>query len=196
MSSETPIPVAITARHVHLSKAHVEALFGKGHELLPLYPLTQPGEVACADTVTVRGPKGALEHVRVIAPLRERTQVELTVRDQARLGIEGPLRLSSKLAGSLGCTLEGPSGTIVLAEGVLNAMRHLHASPEQAKALGLEDDSTVTLCVGSDRTRVVRDVLVRVRAGAALELHLDPDEGAAADVGPRTTAWLVTDKAE
>lgn len=194
--SETPIPVAITARHVHLSRAHVEALFGRGHELLPLYPLTQPGEVACAETVTVRGPKGALEHVRVIAPARERTQVEITVRDQAKLGIDGPLRLSAKLPGSLGCTLEGPAGTIVLAEGVLNAMRHLHASPAQAKALGLEDDSTVTVCVGSDRTRVVRDVLVRVRPEAALELHLDPDEAAAADVGPRTLAWLLPPSAE
>lgn len=193
---DTPIPVAITARHVHLSKAHLEALFGKGHELLPLYPLAQPGEMACAETVTVRGPKGALEHVRVVSPLRERTQVELTVRDQGRLGIEGPLRLSAKLPGSLGCTLEGPAGMVVLAEGVLNAMRHLHASPEQAAALGLADDSTVTVRIGSDRTRVVRDVLVRVREGASLELHLELEEAAAADVGPRTTAWLVAQPAE
>lgn len=193
---ETPIPVAITARHVHLSKAHLEALFGKGHELLPLYPLTQPGVFACAETVTVRGPKGVLEHVRVVTPLYERTQVELTVRDQAKLGIEGSLRLSAKLSGSFGCTLEGPAGTVVLAEGVLNAMRHLTASPEEAAALGLEDDSTVTLCVGSDRSRVVRDVLVRVRESAALELHLDPEEAATADVGPRTTARLLTPAGE
>lgn len=194
--SEQPIPVGITARHVHLSRAHAEALFGAGHELLPVFPLTQPGEVACAETVTVRGPKGALEHVRIVAPLRERTQVELTVRDQAKIGVEGPLRLSSDLSGSFGCTLEGPAGTIVLAEGVLNAMRHLHVSPEQAKELGLTPDSTVTLWVGSDRTRVVRDVLVRVRPGASLELHLDPEEASAADVGPRTQAWLLPPSAE
>lgn len=190
---ETPIPVAITARHVHLSRAHVEALFGNGHELLDIFPLTQPGEQACAETVTVRGPKGALENVRVIGPIRERTQVEVTIRDQAKLGIEGALRLSAKLPGSFGCTLEGPAGTVVLAEGVLNAMRHLHASPAQAKDLGLTDDSTVTVSIGSERARVVRDVLVRVRERATLELHLDPEEAAAADVGPTTTAWLVTE---
>lgn len=190
---EKPIPVAITARHVHLSAVHVQALFGEGHELVEICELTQPGEFACAETVTVRGPDGALTGVRVIGPLRERTQVEISLRDQGALGMGDPVRLSSKLSGSPGCTLEGPEGTVVLAEGVLNAMRHLHLPPAIAETLGVDDESVLSLSVGGERARVIHEVRVRVREGAIPELHLDPEEASAADVGPSTTATLLTD---
>lgn len=186
-------PVGIVARHVHLCAAHVEALFGEGHRLRPLAPLSQPGEHACIETVTLRGPSGEIPNVRVVGPLRERTQVEISLRDQAALGIEEGLRLSSRLEGSMGCTLEGPQGTVVLAEGVLNAMRHLHASPEDARRLGLADDTTVTVGIAGERARFLSDVLVRIRQGARLELHLDTEEAASVDVGPTTLAYLVDD---
>jgi putative phosphotransacetylase len=187
----TPIPVAITARHVHLSRAHADALFGKGHALVPLCSLTQPEEFACAETVTVRGPDGVIEDVRVVGPLRERTSVELGVRDHVALGLGTELRLSSRLDGSPGCTLDGPEGTVVLAAGVLNALRHMHLSPEDAGALGLDEESVVALTIGSERARQVREVVVHIREGARPELHLDPEEANAADVGPTTTAILL-----
>lgn len=190
-----PFPVAICARHVHLCAAHVEALFGKGHSLRPLAPLTQADEFACVETVTVRGPGGKLLDVRVVGPVRQRTQVEVSLRDQARLGIEGGLRLSSKVEGSLGCTLEGPKGMVVLAEGLLNAMRHLHAPPAEATRLGLVDDTTVAVSVSGERARVLSDVLVRVREGARLELHVDTEEAASVELGPDTVAYLVEEEA-
>lgn len=188
---DPPIPVGITARHVHLSRGHLEALFGPGHQLTPMMPLLQTGEYACAETVTLRGPGGTIEHVRVIGPVRDRSQVEVTLRDQARLGIAAPLHLSSRLEGSPGCTLEGPAGTVVLAEGLLNAMRHLHLSADDARRLDLSATTVVSVAIGSDRARVLHDVVVHLQKDGPSALHLDPEEAAAADVGPETKAWIL-----
>ncbi|MFZ9888349.1 MAG: PduL/EutD family phosphate acyltransferase, partial [Myxococcota bacterium] len=108
LPQDHPIPVGLTARHVHLSRGHLDVLFGSGYQLTPVMPLEQTGEHACAETVTLRGPSGSIEHVRIVGPLRERSQVEVTLRDQGRLGIAAPLHLSSRLEGTPVCTLEGP----------------------------------------------------------------------------------------
>lgn len=185
-----PFPVAIVARHVHLSAVHVEALFGPGAALSPLVPLTQPGEYAATVTVEVRGPGGSLKNVRVVGPARPRTLVELHARDLAKLGLPAPPRPTSKVDGSPGCVLAGPKGSVVLAEGVLVAGRHLHASPQIAARLALTEDALVAVHVVGERSRVLRDVPVRVRDGAALELHVDLDEANSLEVSPTTTATL------
>lgn len=188
------IPVGITARHVHLSRGHLDVLFGPGYQLTPVMPITQTGEQACAETVTLRGPGGSIEHVRIIGPVRERSQVEVTLRDQARLGIASSLHLSSRLEGSPGCTLEGPAGTVVLAEGLLNALRHLHLSANEARRLNLSDAMVVSVAIGSDRARVLHDVVIHLQNETPSALHLDPEEAAAADVGPETKAWILPSK--
>jgi propanediol utilization protein len=190
-SESAAIPVAITARHVRLSQAHLEALFGRDHELQCLVELTQPGEFAAAEHVTVRGAAGSLEGVRVVGPVVDRTRVELSVRDDGAIGLGGVVRLSSSLDGSPGCTLEGPAGTIVLAQGVLNAMRHLRVSPDGAKAAGIEDGATVEVAIGGERARIFRDVLVRVEPGVHTELVLDVDAAASVDTNAETMATLV-----
>ncbi len=190
-SAPRAIPVAIVGRHVHLSASHLEALFGPGAKLHALVQLTQPGEYASTFTVEVRGPQGSLAHVRVCGPTRPRTVVELPQKDLVRLGVAAPAKATAKVDGSPGCVLGGPKGTVVLAEGLLIAGRHLHAAPHEAAALGLADDQLVALHVVGERARVLRDVPVRVREGARLELHVDLDDANSLDVSAATTATLL-----
>lgn len=184
------IAVGVSARHVHLSAAHVAALFGKEHSLRPLCVLSQPHEHGCLETVRVRGPSGALDDVRVIGPAADQTSVELPLRDCERIGAGVTLRLTRLLEGSDGCVLEGPAGTVVLGEGVVNAVRHLRVPPAFAKAEGLSHDSRVSVRVAGDRARVVHDVVISVEPGAMPELVLDLEEAAAVDLGPDTVAQL------
>lgn len=190
MSEPLPIPISIGTRRVHLSRAHVDALFGKGYPLVPLTQLSQPREQACAETVVVRGPAGSLPHVRVVLPLVEQTWVELPFKDNATLGLTGELRLSRRIDDSPGCVLEGPAGTVVLADGVVNALRHLRVPPESAEALGVTDGALVSVAVTGDRARTFADVVVSVEPGARLELVIDIDEANTVDLSPDTYAYL------
>jgi acetate kinase len=175
------IPVAVSARHVHLSAATVERLFGAGHELRVRAMLTQPGQFAAVETVTLIGPKGRLEHVRVVGPARAADQVELARTDEIALGVDAPLRESGDLAGTPGIVVEGPAGRVTLAHGVLCSLRHLHMSPADAAALGVRDQDRVAVAVNSWGRRVTfGDIVVRVSPKYRLELHLDTDEGNAA----------------
>jgi acetate kinase len=177
------IPVAVSARHVHLTQRSIAALFGAGHVLRVHEPLGQPGQFAAEETVTLVGPKGRLPRVRVVGPARAADQVEISRTDEIGLGLDAPVRLSGELAQTPGICLVGPAGSVMLDHGVVLAQRHIHISPSEAAQLGLRDRQIVQVRVGSpERALIYDDVIVRVSADYRLELHLDTDEGNAAGV--------------
>jgi putative phosphotransacetylase len=187
------VPVAATARHVRLKRAHIDALFGKDHQLRPLCELSQPREFAALETVAVRGGDGRLEDVRVVGPEVKQTRVELSLRDHEVIDGGAELKLSRHLDASGSCTLEGPAGTVVLAEGLLNALRTLRISGEEAARHGLGDDQRVTVRVEGERARVLQDIVVSVEEGVVTELVLDADEAGAVELGPHTRATVLAD---
>ncbi|MBI5245155.1 MAG: phosphate propanoyltransferase [Elusimicrobia bacterium] len=180
--SKVQVPLGISNRHVHLSQAHWDLLFGRGSQPSKLRQLRQPGYYACHETVGVEGPKGRLDALRVIAPHRPKTQVELARTDAFSLGLEAPVAGSGKLEGAAPVKIYGPKGSIEVAEGLIIPMRHLHLSPEEGKALGLKTGDMVRMRagIGGPRELVFEDVLVRVSSEFALELHVDSDEANAA----------------
>ncbi len=187
------IPVAISARHVHLTVATVAKLFGAGHALKVHAPLAQPGQFAAEETVTLVGPRGRIEQVRVVGPERSADQVEISRSDEYVLGVEAPIRESGQLAGTPGVRIEGPAGAVALEQGVICAQRHIHMSPADAEVLGLADGDTVEVAVsGHERRLVFGDVLVRVAPDFHMELHLDTDEGNAAGLHPGEDGLLLT----
>jgi len=176
------IPVALSARHVHLSREHVEVLFGPGYQLRKLFDLSQPGQFACQETVDVMGPKRSISKVRVLGPARDLTQVELSATDGVVLGLRLPLRNSGDVAGTPGAHLIGPRGAVKLREGCIVAARHIHTTPEDAARLGVRDNQKVWVQFAGPRGLVFSDVLVRVSPSFKTELHLDTDEGNAASI--------------
>lgn len=170
------VPVASSARHVHLCRADVERLFGTGYRLQRLKDLSQPGQFACKEQVTVVGPKGQLERVRVLGPERKATQVEVSLTDTFALGIKAPVRMSGKTQGTPGCTLIGPAGKLEISEGVIVAARHLHLSAAQAALFGLKDGQKVRLRAEGERATVLENVIVRAGDGHDMEVHIDTDE--------------------
>jgi putative phosphotransacetylase len=170
------VPAAASSRHVHLSGEALEILFGSGYRLKVLRPLTQPGQFACEETVTLAGPRGRIQGVRILGPVRSETQVEISLTDTYRLGIEPVVRMSGDIGGSPGCTLVGPAGEVVLGQGVIVAARHLHISDEEAEAFGLKNGDTVAARKKGDRETVFGNILVRAGDAHSLELHLDTDE--------------------
>jgi acetate kinase len=186
------IPVAVSARHAHLSRPTIERLFGKGFVLEPRAPLSQPGQFATHQTVTLVGPHGRLEHVRVLGPPRPADQIEVSRTDAIVLGLDAPLRLSGDLGATPGITVEGPEGSALLPGGVVCALRHIHMSPTEAEQLNVRNGDVVEVAVESEgRPVIFGDVVVRVSPDYRLELHLDTDEGNAAGVGPGTRARLL-----
>ncbi len=186
-----PIPVAISAHHVHLTQATIERLFGDHHVLSPLRPLSQPGQFAARETVTLAGPRGRIDEVRVLGPPREADQVEISRSDARILGVDPPLRLSGNLAETPGLTLVGPRGQMPLHCGVVCALRHIHMSPEDAKRFGVSDRDVVEVEIANPiRPTIFGEVIVRVSPRYSLELHLDTDEGNAAGVERGTVAYL------
>jgi acetate kinase len=176
------IPIEVSAHHVHLSKDVMDVLFGPGSELSRRSDLSQPGQFACQETINLIGPKGRVERIRVLGPLREKSQVEISMTEEFKLGIKAPIRASGDLAGSPGTTLEGPRGTYRLPEGVICSFRHIHMSPEDALAFGLKDRDMVSVKVEGERTLVFGDVLVRVHPDFRLSMHIDTDEANAANI--------------
>jgi len=174
------VPVGVSNRHVHLSRRDMEILFGPGYELKREKQLSQPGEFAAEETLTVVGPKGALENVRVLGPLRNKTQVEISLTDGFKLGIKPPVRNSGNLESTPGAVLVGPAGTLVLEEGVILAARHIHMNSADAERYGLRDGQRVRVRFGGVRGLVMENVIVRVKPTYKLELHVDTDEANAA----------------
>src|SRR5690606_2892865 len=171
------IPVAVSARHIHLTRDAVDALFGPGHELTPRNPLSQPGQFACEETLTVVGPKRKLEGVRILGPIRSKNQVEISRTDEFHLGLDAPVRPSGRTEGSAGCTLIGPKGSLTLTGGVICAWRHIHMRPEDAEHFGVAHGDVVEVAIDSEgRDLTYGDVMVRVSPAYALEMHIDTDE--------------------
>ena len=173
--------VETSARHVHLSQADIETLFGKGYTLTHKKDLSQPGQYACEERVTLVGPKKPIANVIILGPARPATQVELSFTDARTLGVSAPVRESGDVAGSAGCKLVGPAGEVEIAEGVIVAKRHIHMTPADAEKLGVADKEIVSVKLNSDgRSTVFGDVVVRVNANFALAMHIDTDEANAA----------------
>ncbi len=178
---KTKVLVETSARHVHLTQEHIEALFGKGATLTHKKDLSQPGQFACEERVTVVGPKKSIPNVIILGPARKATQVEVSFTDTRTLGVSAPVRESGDVAGSPGIKLVGPAGEVDIAEGVIVAKRHIHFTPEDAAEYGVSDKEIVKLKIESnDRTTVFDDVVVRVNPNFAAAVHLDTDEANAA----------------
>ena len=178
---EGDIPIGVSNRHIHLTKEHVEALFGAGYELTKMKDLSQPGQYACEETVTVIGPSlKPIEKVRILGPERRASQVEISNTDSYVLKVKPPVRESGKIEGTPGVTLVGPKGVVVLKEGTIVANRHIHMSPDDAAKFGVKDGDFVTVdAEGARRTRWF-DVQVRVHKDFRLEMHIDTDDANAA----------------
>ncbi|MBN1582473.1 MAG: acetate/propionate family kinase [Anaerolineae bacterium] len=186
-----PIPIGVSAHHVHLSQEHLEALFGAGHELTPRSPLNQPDQYACEEQVTLVGPKNNIPRVRVLGPVRSQTQVEISRTEEFQLGINAPVRMSGDLHGTPGLILQGPAGQVKLEEGVICAQRHIHMTPEDALRFGLRDHDVVRVRVeGRDRELIFGDIGVRVNPKYELEMHLDTDEANAAQLSTGAIGYL------
>lgn len=171
------VPVGVSARHVHLSQPDIQRLFGPGYQLTPYKPLAQPGQFAAKEQVTLIGPKGTIENVRVLGPARGDTQVEVAFTDAMRLGVKNcPVRMSGNLVGTPGLRLAGPAGEIALDHGLIVAERHLHLSDAQARAYGVKNGDSVAVAVEGPRPVTLSGVICRVGSGHTLELHLDTDE--------------------
>lgn len=180
MSEARTVIINVSARHVHLSPAHVEALFGPGYQLTVKKELMQPGQFAAEETVAVIGPKGSFPKVRVLGPARGHSQIEVSATDARTLGVPAVVRLSGNIAGTPGIILEGPKGRVELTEGVIVAARHVHMTPADAAQYGVSDKQVVRVKTNGGRPLTFDDVIVRVRDDMALEMHIDTDEANAA----------------
>ena len=184
--------IETSARHVHVTKEVLETLFGEGYELTVKKELSQPGQFASNERVAVIGPKGQFPAFSILGPVRPETQVELSASDARSVGIAAPIRESGDIAGSGACKLVGPKGEVEISEGVIIAKRHIHATPEDAEALGVKDKEIVNVKVESaERSLIFGDVVVRVSPKYALAMHIDTDESNAAGVTPGMMVEIV-----
>lgn len=185
------IPVGISNRHIHLSQKDLDALFGPGYQLTPMKDLSQPGQFACKETVTICGPKGAIEKVRVLGPVRSDTQIEIVAGDGFKLGVKAPAKLSGDLEGTPGITVVGPKGSVQTAKGLIVAQRHIHMTPTDAQTYGVQDGQIVKLAVDGPRGGILANVAIRVTTSSKLECHLDTEEANAMGVSSSTTVQIV-----
>ena len=180
-----PVLVEVSARHAHLSEKDLEILFGKGHTLTRKKDLSQPGQYACEERVTVVGPKKELAGVSILGPVRNATQVEISATDARSIGISAPVRESGDVKGSAPCKLVGPCGEVEISEGVIVAKRHIHMTPADAEKYDIKDNQVVSVAIKSNgRDLVFGDVVARVNPNFALAMHIDTDEGNAAGYTP------------
>ncbi|RLB51187.1 MAG: acetate/propionate family kinase [Deltaproteobacteria bacterium] len=187
-----PIPIAISGRHVHLDRATMDGLFGKGSELSVYKGISQPGQFASEQRVTLVGPRGEIERVRVLGPLRSKPQVEVSRTDEFKLGVDAPIRGSGQVEGSAPIRLVGPEGIVDLKEGLICAWRHVHMTPADAEAYGVEHGDEVEVAVtGGPRDLIFGDVLVRVKESYLLEMHIDTDEANAAELSRGASGALI-----
>ncbi|MCR5456489.1 MAG: phosphate propanoyltransferase [Clostridiales bacterium] len=195
ISSDGDIPVGVSNRHIHLTQEHVEVLFGKGYQLTPLKDLSQPGQYACKEQLTLIGPSlRAIEGVRVLGPVRKQSQVEISKTDSFTLKVKPPVRESGDLAGSAPITIIGPKGLVQLNEGCILANRHIHMSPADGERYGVKDGDYVSVeTVGEGKRTKLYDVQIRVSDKFILEMHLDTDDANACGIGNGSKVKLVKD---
>ncbi len=184
--------VETSARHVHVSPADLETLFGKGAKLTVKKMLSQPGQFACEERVTIVGPKRSIPNVSILGPVRAKTQVEVSATDARNLGIDIVIRESGDIAETPGCKLIGPNGEIELSEGVIVAKRHIHLTPKDAEEMGLKDKQVVSVKIDNDQRSIIfGDVVIRVREDFAAAMHIDTDESNAGAVGINTYGEII-----
>ena len=188
---ERPVPVGVSARHVHLTKEHVEALFGTGYRLTKKKDL-MGGQYASNEIVTIVGLKlRAIENVRILGPVRKASQVEISATDAVRLGVNAPVRESGNLEGSAPIAIVGPKGDLYLKEGCIIAKRHIHMSPADAKAFGVGDGDTVSVRADNERGTIFGQVTIRVDDSFTLEMHIDTDEANASRIATGSMVTLI-----
>lgn len=187
------IPLGVSNRHIHLSKEDLETLYGPGYQLNPLKDLSQPGQYACKEQLTIIGPSlKAIENVRVLGPLRKQSQVEISRTDSFTLKIKPPVRESGSLAGSAPITIIGPKGIVQLKEGCILANRHIHMAPSDALKYGVKDGDYVAVETKGDGKRTtLYDVQIRVSDKFVLEMHLDTDDANACGIGNSSKVKLI-----
>ncbi|WP_017754433.1 phosphate propanoyltransferase [Calidifontibacillus oryziterrae] len=173
---KTHVPVSISARHIHLQEDHVGLLFGEGYHLTKFKEISQPGQYACNEKLTLIGPKGIIENVRVLGPLRSKTQVEIASSDARKLGLSAPVRNSGNLKGSAPITIVGPKGSVTLEEGCIIADRHIHMTPKDANDYGVFDGQKVSVLVEGAKGGVMDQVTIRIKDRYALDMHIDTDD--------------------
>ena len=189
------VPVAVSARHAHLSQATIDRLFGRNHPLKIRSRLSQTGQFAAEETISLIGPTGRLDQVRLMGPPRAQDQIEISRSDELALGIDAPLRISGDLGRTPTVVLEGPSGATTAARGVIRALRHIHMSPADAERIGVSHGDVVRVSIDSEgRDLVFGDVAVRVNPDFRLELHLDTDEANAAGVISGDSARILIER--
>ena len=185
------VPIGVSARHIHLTQEHVEALFGKGYQLTKKKDL-MGGQFAANEQVTIVGEKlRAIENVRVLGPVRKQSQVEISKTDTFKLGVKAPVRESGNVAGSAPIAVVGPKGTIYLKEGCIVAKRHIHMSPKDAAQTNLKDGDVVSVIVDNERGTTFNHVQIRVDEKFTLEMHIDADEANAAGIGAGVSGRIV-----
>ena len=178
------IPIGVSNRHIHLSTEDLETLFGKGYELTPIKDLSQPGQYACKEVLTIVGPSmRPKENVRVLGPVRSRSQVEISATDSYVLKVKPPVSESGKIEGSAPIRIIGPKGVVELSEGCIIANRHIHMSPEDGERFGVKDGDYITVDVNGKRRTRWFDVQVRVHKDFRLEMHVDTDDANACGIG-------------
>lgn len=187
------VPIGVSNRHVHLTREHLDILFGKDYELTKAKDLSQPGQFAANETVTIIGPSlRPIEKVRVLGPLRKASQVEISMTDSYVLKVKPPVRESGNIAGSSPITLVGPKGVVTLSEGCIIANRHIHMSPADAERYGIKDGDTVNVSVlGKGKRTLWYDVQIRVNKDFVLEMHVDTDDANAAGIGNGSLVSIV-----
>lgn len=185
------VPVGVSARHIHLTQEHVEALFGEGYQLTKKKEL-MGGQYASNETVTIVGLKlRAIENVRILGPVRKKSQVEISATDAIRLGVKAPIRESGNIAGSAPIAVVGPKGVIYLQEGCIIAKRHIHMAPKDAMAAGVHDGDIVSVKADNERGTVFNHVQIRVDESFTLEMHIDTDEANAAKIKTGDTVRII-----
>ncbi len=176
------VPVGVSARHIHLTQEHVEVLFGKGYQLTKKKEL-MGGQFASNELVTIVGVKlRAIENVRVLGPVRSKSQVEISQTDAVKLGVRAPIRLSGQLEGSAPIAIVGPKGVVYLDEGCIIAERHIHMSPRDAQMAGVKNKDVVSVKFNNERGTMFNNVSVRVDETFTLEMHIDTDEANASKI--------------
>lgn len=185
------IPVGVSARHVHLSNSDLETLFGEGYNLTLKKELSQPGQFAAEECVEIVGSKKNFPSVRILGPVRSKSQVELSLTDCFTIGVKAPIRESGDIKASGSVKIVGPKGEVTIPEGVIVAARHLHMNPHEAIAFGLKDKQKVRVKTTGERAVIFENVVVRVREDFALEMHIDTDEANAAAIGNGAQAEII-----
>ncbi|WP_297597299.1 phosphate propanoyltransferase [uncultured Cetobacterium sp.] len=185
------VPLGISNRHIHLKQEDTEILFGKGYELNKLKDLSQKGQFAAKEVVTVCGPKSVIEKVRILGPARKETQVEVSISDCLKLGIKGKVKMSGDICETPGITLVGPKGTVVLSKGIIVSQRHIHMDEKDAKRFGVSNGEIVSIKIDGIRGGQYDNTCIRVDKNFTLECHLDTEEANALGVDSSSKVRII-----